>query len=72
VRLYRGRCVNNSYLPSTIKLFKNKRSSIEALINDQPGLTKKKAGQMLKFINQFYETIDDPLRIDKHIVKKCI
>jgi len=71
-RLYRGRCLNNSHLPSTISLFKSKRSSIEALINDQPGLTKKTAGKMLKFINQFYETIDDPRRIEKHLVKKCI
>jgi hypothetical protein len=71
-RLYRGRCLNNRYLPSTINLFKSKRSSIEALINDQPGLTKKTAGKMLKFISQFYETIDSPRQIEKNIIKKCI
>jgi hypothetical protein len=71
-RLYRGRCVNNSYLPSTLKLFNEKRSEIEALIKDQPGLKKQTARRMLGFINQFYDTINNPKRLDRELVKKCI
>lgn len=71
-RLYRGRCVNNGYLPSTLKLFNEKRSEIETLIKDQPGLTKRTAKNMLVFIKRFYDTINNPKRLDRELVKKCI
>lgn len=71
-RLYRGRCVNNGYLPSTLKLFNEKRSEIETLIKDQPGLTKRTARLMLVFIKRFYDTINNPKRLDRELVKKCI
>jgi len=71
-RLYRGRCVNNSYLPSTIKLFDDKRNDIEALIKNQQGLTKGKAKKMLNFVKLFYKLIDNPRRLNNSIVKKCI
>ena len=71
-RLYRGRCVNNSYLPSTIKLFDDKRSDIEALIQNQQGLTRGTAKQMLNYVKLFYDVIDKPRRLNSRIVKKCI
>jgi hypothetical protein len=72
VRLYRGRCVNNDQLPSTIGLFNDKRSDIEALIKDQSGLTKGTVRQMLSFIKQFYDVINNPRRLDKNIIRKCL
>jgi len=71
-RLYRGRCSNNGYLPSTLQHFNDKRSDIEALINDQQGLTKRNRKVMLSYINEFYDTINNPRRIKWRIVKKCI
>ena len=71
-RLYRGRCTNNSYLPSTIKLFDDKRRDIEALIKNQQGLTKRTAKQMLNYVKLFYDVIDKPRRLNSNIVKKCI
>ena len=71
-RLYRGRCVNNSYLPSTIKLFDDKRSDIEALIRNQQGLTRGTSKKMLNYVKLFYDIIDKPRRLKSNIVKKCI
>jgi len=71
-RLYRGRCVNNGYLPDTLKQFNDKRSDIEALIRGQRGLTKGTTKLMLSFIKQFYDTINKPKRFNREIVKKCI
>ncbi len=71
-RLYRGRCSNNGYLPSTLQLFNDKRSDIEALIKDQRGLTKRKGKVMLSYINEFYDVIDNPRRLNSSIIKKCI
>jgi len=71
-RLYRGRCSNNGYLPSTLQHFNDKRSDIEALIKDQRGLTKRKGKVMLSYINEFYDTINNPRRLNKRIIKKCL
>jgi len=71
-RLYRGRCVNNGYLPATLQLFNDKRDDIEALISTQQGLTKGTAKQMLAYIKQFYGIINSPGRLNREIVKKCI
>ena len=71
-RLYRGRCVNNGYLPATLKLFNDKRDDIEALIRNQQDLTKGTAKRTLAYIKQFYDTINKPKRLDREIVKKCI
>ncbi|MDH3416034.1 MAG: hypothetical protein OEM64_06985 [Gammaproteobacteria bacterium] len=72
VRLYRGRCVNNGYLPATLKLFNDKRDDIEALVRSQQELTKGTAKLMLAFIKKFYDTINTPKRLHREIVKKCI
>ncbi len=71
-RLYRGRCVNNGYLPGTLQLFNDKREDIEALVHNQEGLTKGTSRLMLTYIKQFYDTINKPKRLDREIVKKCI
>ncbi|MDX2413078.1 MAG: hypothetical protein QNK16_11785 [Woeseiaceae bacterium] len=71
-RLYRGRCVNNGYLPATLRLFNDKRDDIEALVRNQQDLTKGAARRMLVFIKQFYDTINKPRRLDREIVKRCI
>ena len=72
VRLYRGRCVNNGYLPATLKLFNDKRDDIEALVRNQQDLTKRTAKRLLAYIKQFYGTINNPGRLKREIVKKCI
>ena len=71
-RLYRGRCMNNGYLPATIKLFNDKRDDIEALIRNQQDLTTVTAKLMLTYVKRFYDTINNPRRLNRQIVKKCI
>lgn len=71
-RLYRGRCVNNGYLPATLKVFNDKRGDIEALIRNQQGLTTGTAKRMLTYVKQFYDTINNPRRLNREIVKNCI
>lgn len=71
-RLYRGRCVNNEHLPATLNLFRERRTNIEKLIQDQPGLDKATARSMLEFVEEFYDTIDSPKRLQGNIVAKCL
>jgi len=71
-RLYRGRCVNNAQLPATLSLFRERRDDIENLVRNQEGLQKVTQRSMLEFIEEFYDTIDNPASVQASIVEKCI
>lgn len=69
-RLYRGFCSGNAQLESTIALFNEKRSAIEALFTSSPtGTSTNKAA--LKYLQSFYRIIDDPKKTRKHLVDHC-
>lgn len=70
-RLFRGRCEFMEYLPETLALFRERREAIESLVQQQSELEKRPKKQMLKYINDFYETIDNPKSREREIVKKC-
>jgi hypothetical protein len=72
VRLYRGRCVNNHLLPQTAQLFHDKRDDIEALITDQAELTPSTRRDIMKYVEAFYDTIDNPKRLEQRLVDKCL
>ena len=71
-RLYRGRCVNNEHLPATLDLFRDKRAAIETLIREHGELNNKKSKSMLRFIDEFYGTIDNQTRLERTIIESCI
>jgi hypothetical protein len=71
-RMYRGRCKNNEHLPATLDLFRERRNEIESLIENQEGLDTRFRSTMLRFIDDFYRTIDNPKRLDREIVKACL
>ena len=70
-RLYRGFCANNALLPDTLAQFRNKRGDIEALIQDQPGLSSSSRRSMLQYINEFYRTISSERSVNRLIIAKC-
>lgn len=72
VRLYRGRCVNNELLPVTLQRFRDKRPEIEALIENQPELTSTTRRNLLKYVESFYEAIDDPRQVQRRLVDACL
>lgn len=71
-RLYRGRCVNNHLLPQTFQLYRDNRQDIEALITEQAELTPATKRRMLKYVDDFFKTTDNPKRAERRIVKECI
>jgi hypothetical protein len=71
-RLYRGRCENNDYLPATFDLFRERRAAIEQLVREQPEYDDGMKKSMLKYIADFYETIDNPKEIQREFVSRCI
>ena len=71
-RLYRGRCVNNEHLPETLQLFRDKRAEIEALIENQAELTSSTRRSLLRYVDDFYDVIDNPRRLDDKVTSECL
>ncbi len=71
-RLYRGRCANNSHLPATLALFNERRAAIEAEINTLEPVSRRSRKSMLKYVDDFYQLIASPRKVQNSILKKCI
>ena len=71
-RVYRGRCVNNEYLEASLNRFKDRRNTIYALVNDQLGLSSREREKVTRYIDDFYELIDDPRVVERKIINNCI
>lgn len=69
-RLYRGFCSNNSQLEATVALFNDQRSGIENIIRGGPdGSSKNKSA--LKYLQSFYEIVNDTKKRQKKILDAC-
>jgi hypothetical protein len=71
-RLYRGRCVNNEYLEGSLQRFRERRSDIYLMINEQEGLTKGTRKKLVSYVDQFYRLINRPSDVERYIVDKCV
>ncbi len=71
-RLYRGRCRNNEILDDTLEKYRQQRGAILQLSNEEIGLTNFTRKKLQKYIEQFYEIIDAPKKVNRLLVKKCI
>jgi len=70
-RLYRGRCSNLEQLDGAIAIFNERRAAIEAALLPAAleGKYRKKAAG---YIGEFYETINNPKKLKKNIVDRCV
>ena len=71
-RLYRGRCDNNVHIPVSLRRFRDRRDSIYALIDEQVGLQSGVREDLVRYIDDFYDLIDDPKEVERRIIKRCI
>jgi hypothetical protein len=70
-RAYRGFCEHNGELPGAIAVFNQKRPELEALFNREDLPYPKTRRRALKFVEDFYDTINDPGKLKKKIVGAC-
>ena len=71
-RVYRGRCVNNEHVAASLRRFHDRRDSIYALVNEQEGLLPKVRENLIGYIDDFYDLIDNPKHVERKIIKKCV
>ena len=71
-RRYRGLCREPRILEETLARFRDKRSEIDGLLAQEtftlPDRRRRKAA---KFIEEFWEILDDPRKIEREFVDRC-
>lgn len=70
-RLYRGRCANNSYLDSTVRLFLEKRDDVYRLVENLEGFDKRSIKLTKIFVDSFYKDISSRKSIEKKLIGRC-
>ncbi len=69
-RFYRGFCSNGDRLPATIEAFNRARPDIEFALTS--GLSSKRLSKgTLRYLKDFYKTINDPKSLKRRVVKDC-
>lgn len=68
-RLYRGFCRDPKYLQAALETTREERGPIEALFESQPDLSKRDSDDAVRFIESYYDIIDNERRRDRAL--KC-
>lgn len=68
-RLWRGRCVHNAELDNVIALFNERRAALESALII-PGA--RGAGSARRYVDAFFDVINDPKKRRKKIEKYCL
>ena len=70
-RLYRGFCHDDGVVQATIAKFLAAREAIRALYEKQAGLSGESKRYALRYIDQFYDIIQDQEKLQREIIGKC-
>jgi hypothetical protein len=70
-RWYRGLCESNDSISAAIAIFNEKRPELDKLFNDDNLPDPNARKRALKYIDAFYETINDPRQVEKRILSSC-
>ena len=71
-RLYRGRCANNDQLAASAQAFIDSKQAIYDLVEKNEQYDKGTRKQTIRFINEFFETVESPKRIESRLAKQCV
>jgi hypothetical protein len=69
-RLYRGLCAHNPHIPEAVEAVVAARPEIEALLASlelTPGVKRTTS----RYLASFYETVNDPAKLQKQILGRC-
>jgi len=70
-RLYRGFCLHNAEVPGAVAVFNARRPELEDLFNDARLPDKSARKRAWKYIEIFYDTINNPRKLEKKILCAC-
>jgi hypothetical protein len=70
-RLYRGPCRTAEELAPVFDRFRAARSDVMAVYDSIPGIKEGYVRQARAYLNQFYETIDQPSKVKRAFIDGC-
>lgn len=70
-RLYRGLCRHNDQAPAAIETFRSRRTALNAVIAGETRLSEARRRTAQRFIDGFFEIIDNPDRVERQIIQNC-
>jgi hypothetical protein len=70
-RIYRGLCSSAPGLPTVFALFNEKKEAIYQLYRGQPELDPKVVEETIKYLDEFYATINDPRQVEREFTRRC-
>jgi hypothetical protein len=70
-RFYRGYCISTPEMPAVIEEFRSHRAEMMAIINGEARLNGSYRGKTTRFLEGFFNLLDDPARVQKQIVGHC-
>jgi len=70
-RVYRGHCDLNSHLGGAIDRINASRHSIEALFEASEQLSQRSKSSSRKYLDSFFEIIDDPNKLAAKVLGRC-
>ena len=70
-RLYRGRCVNNSLIVTTIARYQDARDAVMRVVTELDMVSARSTKMTASYLNKFYKTLDSERRIKNAFVRKC-
>lgn len=71
-RVYRGYCREGLDMEPIYQQFREHRAPFEAVIRNQEGLDEDATKDMLDYLEDFYEMLDDPKKLERNIEKSCL
>jgi hypothetical protein len=70
-RVYRGFCAFNDHLPDSAALLKEKRPEIIGMFQNNTYLEDKTKKDSIKYLNDFYDVLNDPKKFQKGVTDSC-
>jgi hypothetical protein len=70
-RIYRGICPSQAHLGTVFQMFNEERDALYALYREQEGLDPDVLEDTTEYLDEFFETINDPSRVDSQIRRAC-
>lgn len=70
-RVYRGYCRYNEQAQAAAELFRSRRDRVYAVINGETRLSEARRNQARRYIEDFYEILDNPQRFQRQIIDNC-
>lgn len=71
-RLYRGRCMNNEHVATSVRAFIDHKEEIYDLVTSNEFYKNKTRKETLRFFDDFYRTIENPKLVQSELIEQCI